>query len=111
VKARSKFSCIGHNGGLTKAMFVQCASNSADPAIHHIGRCYNVSSCPGMRESHACEKVQRCVILNIAVSDNTAMPMAGILAEADISDHQHFRYFSFDTANGLLDNTLLGIGL
>jgi len=46
---------------------------------------------------------QRLVIIHLLLIDNTAVPMAGVFAQANIGYDYKLRHFFLDNANGLLN--------
>ena len=57
---------------------------------------------------------ERCVVIHIAIhvalDDLAAVPVAGVLAIADVGHHQQLRHLLFDGADGALHNAVVGVG-
>jgi hypothetical protein len=61
--------------------------NHADAAVHHVARRNRVGARVGMRDRRFGQQLDRQVVVDLAVADEAAVTVRGVLAEADVADH------------------------
>jgi hypothetical protein len=71
------------------------------------------TSAPGARlgHSHLAEQVHRAVIVHLAVPDDTAVPVVGVLAQADVAHDEQLGAHALHGADRLLHDPLLVVRL
>ena len=62
-----------------------------------------------MRHGGFRQPLERGIILDFAIDNQSAMAMTGVFAIANIGHHQQFWNFAFQCAHGLLDDAVVGI--
>ena len=67
---------------------VEGPANRCNPAIHHVAWRNDIRTRGGVRNGGFAEPIECGVIVDIAVSDQATVAMRGVLAVADIGNHQ-----------------------
>ena len=76
---------------MVKVMFVKCCTDGAHAAIHHVRRCYGVTAGLCLNERLFDQDVDRFVVENFIVVQQSIMAMCRIRIERDIAHGQHVR--------------------
>ena len=63
-----------------------------------------------MRDRRPDQLFNRWIVGDLAVFDDAAVAVIGVLAQTDVGDHEAVRHFAFDGANGRLDRRLRIVG-
>ncbi len=63
---------------------VERTPESGDAAVHHVARRDDVGPCLGMADGRSRQELQRQVVHDLVVLDDAAVPVARVLAEADV---------------------------
>ena len=79
--------------------------------IHHVGRSYHVGA--GLRTGHGglCQQRQCLIVQDLAVFDQTAVSVGGVLAQTDVRDDHQLRKYLLDVADGLLNDSVFIVSL
>src|SRR5262245_5940434 len=72
-------------------VLVERMTNRGDRSIHHPTRCNERRASCSVRHAGLCEMVERFVIRRLAVDQNTAAAVRGILAQAHVCDDRKIR--------------------
>ena len=91
---------------------VEAGADRPDHAIHHPAGGDHVGSCPGVTGGLAGEQLERGVVIDVDAGrrfgQHAAVAMIGVLANADVGDHQDVggAFGRFDSA---LDDSLIAV--
>src|SRR5690606_29296740 len=75
---------VGHDWSVHEARIVERLTDDRDAAIHHVGRSNDIRTGTGVAQGRFREERQGLVIVDRTVDDDAAMPVAGVLAGADV---------------------------
>ena len=92
-----------------EALSVQRPANRSDSAIHHVGRGNDVGPGTGVRQRLPHQQVEGSVVLDLAVLDDAAVAVVGVLAQAGVGDHQQVRGLVLDGPYGFLHHAAVGV--
>ena len=113
IKGGSIFGGIGEDRQIIEPAAIQGLPDGRHPPIHHIAGSDDIRSRFGMTQSGSRQELQARVVQNLraifAPSNDAAMSMAHVFAEADVSDHNQFRQFGFQQSDRLLNNAAGGV--
>ncbi len=73
-------------------------------SVHHVRRRDHVGTSPRVRQCLFREEVQRGIVVHIAVDDDAAMAVVGVLAQADVSNEQQIGHAFLDGTHRLRDD-------
>ena len=89
-------------------MVVERGPQGADPAVHHVARSDDVGTGLGLGDRSTGEKLERQVVVDLAVlTQDAAVPVACVLAQAEVGDDQEIGMLGLDRARGGLDDPLV----
>ena len=94
-----------------KTVLVENLADRRDPPIHHIRGRDHVSAGARVGQRFPGEQLERAVVVDVAIFDNTTMPMVRVLAKADVGNHEQLRKLVIDRVNCPLNNAVLRISL
>ena len=69
-----------------KAVLIELATDGGHAAVHHVGGRDDVRSCAGVGKRRGREKIDRGIILHLAILHHAAVAVVRIFAEADVGD-------------------------
>ena len=95
-----------HDGQVLKASIVQERSNGAYAAIHHVGRCDEISTCLSMRQGGRRHSRYRRIVHDGPTLDHPTMPMIRVLAKTHIRHHTQVRTRRLEGSDRTLDNPI-----
>ncbi len=81
-------------GTWLKAVFVQRVADFGHPAVHHVRRGHHVGSGLGVGQGRAGQQVQGGVVIDDLFFHHAAVAVIGVLAQADVGDHDQLRQFA-----------------
>ena len=73
------------------ALLVELVADRADPAVHHVARRDRVGAGLGVGDRGFRQQLDGEVVVDLAVADEAAVAVRGVLAEADVGDHGQVR--------------------
>ena len=88
---------------------IEGSADRPNPAVHHVRWRDDIGPCPGVGDGLNGEQLERRVVVDVAVPDHAAVPVVGVLAEADVSDEEQPRHRLADGAESA-GNDAVGIG-
>lgn len=100
-----------HDGNVGKVVFIENAADLRHATVHHVRRGDHVGAGLGVGKRRLGQKVQRGVIVHGVPVDEAAMPVIGILAQADVGNHDQIGKLVLQGLDRALDNSVLGVGL
>src|SRR5260370_42622417 len=80
VKAGTIFGGVGKNGNVFEFMFIEFSADGGDASVHHVGRSDDVGAGAGMGQGLLGEDGDGGVIGDVAVLDDAAVAVVGVLA-------------------------------
>ena len=90
IKGGSKLRSVAQDGRLRIAVGIERSADRSDAAVHHVAGGDDVGSCAGETGAGAAKQIERWIVVYFpsvaSFDDDTAVAVAGVLAEADISD-------------------------
>ena len=103
VEAARVLGRVGEDRDAPEAVPVERLADRPHPAVHHVGRRDDVG--PGLRvgERLGREDRERAVVVDPLVHDDAAVPVVGVLAEADVGDDDRLRARLLDLPDGPAD--------
>ncbi len=106
VKAGAVFGGVGKNGNVFEFVLVEFFADGGDATVHHVGRSDDVGAGAGMGQGLLGEDGDGGVIGDVAVLDDAAVTVVGVLAKADVGDDEKFQVGFADGFDGALDYSL-----
>ena len=82
-----------------KPFLIEGGANRADAPVHHVRRRDDIGARSRMRQRLAHQQIQRGVVVDVVIPDHAAMPMVGVLAHANVGDHDQAGHALLDLAN------------
>ena len=70
------------------ALLVELVADRPDPAVHHVARRDRVGAGLGVGDRRFRQQLDGDVVVDLAVADEAAVAVRGVLAEADVGDHR-----------------------
>src|SRR5438105_1048875 len=110
-EARGILRGVRHDRRLRERRLVERLADGADAAVHHVRRCDHVRARLDVRHRGAREQLERGIVLHRTVLDHTAVAVAGVLAEADVGDHEQVGHGVLHGPHRLLHDAVLRVGL
>ena len=88
-------------------LLVERATNRADASIHHVARRDDVRAGRRVRERRAREQLERRIVVDLAVAQNSAVSVIGVLAHAHVGDHDELRKLFLERAHRVRHGTFV----
>ncbi len=87
VEGGGVLGAVGDDRHAGVALLVELVADRADPAVHHVARRDRVGAGLGVGDRRFRQQLDRQVVVDLAVADEAAVAVRGVLAEADVGDH------------------------
>ena len=97
-------------GDVGVALLVELVADRADPAVHHVARRDGVGAGLGVGDRGLRKQLDGDVVVDLAVADEAAVAVRGVLAEADVGDHGQLRMGLLQRPHRHLDDALVVVG-
>ena len=112
VEGRGRLGGVGEDGAPPRAGLVERPADRGHAAVHHVGGRDDVGAGPGVRQRDPREQRERRVVVDVAVADDAAVAVRGVLVEADVGhDERAPGPPSSGPAHGLLHGAAVVPGL
>ena len=85
----------------------QRLADRTDAAVHHVARRDGVGARVDVRDRRPREEVERLVVHDLAVAQDAAVAVRGVLAEADVGDQDELRLLAPQRAECALDDPVV----
>src|SRR6266478_3956790 len=108
VEAGAVFGGVGKNHHVFEFVFVEFFADGGDASVHHVGRSDDVGAGAGMGQGLLGKNGDGGVVGNVAVLDDAAVTVIGVLAKANVGDDEKFEIGFADGFDGALDYSLGG---
>ena len=79
-------------------------ADRTDAAVHHVARRDDIRARLDVARSGSREQLERVVVLDLAVPQDAAMPVARVLTQADVGDERQVRHLGPKGSQGALDD-------
>jgi len=111
VKNGSVLRCVGQHRSIYMAGSIESSANGSNAAVHHIARRNDIRARVRVRHRRLGEPFQSCVVIHIPIAtlDETAVTVACVLAVANVRDHKQPGNFFFDSTDGALRDSIVGV--
>jgi hypothetical protein len=93
------------------ALLVELAPDGPHATVHHVAGGDRVGACRRVGDRGLAQQLEGHVVVNLAVADNPAVAVRGVLAEADIGDHDDLGVGLLQRPDRHLDHALVVVGL
>ena len=110
VEGGGVLGAVGDDRHAGVALLVELVADRADPAVHHVAGRDHVGAGLGVGDRGLGEQLDRDVVVDLAVADEAAVAVRGVLAEADVGDHGQVRVGLLQRPDGHLDDALVVVG-
>ena len=80
----------------SNAALVERLADRADASVHHVRRRDDVGAGRRVRDGGAHELLDRRIVRDLVVDDDAAVAVVGVLAEADVGDHEDVGTLALD---------------
>ena len=94
---------------LGKPGVIQRLADGGHAPVHHVAGRDDIGAGAGVRNRGLGQPLQRSIVIHFAIDDLAAMAVAGVLAVANVGDHQQVGQLAFDGADGLLHDAIIGV--
>ena len=94
-----------------EARLVEALADRPHPPVHHVRGGDDVGARLRVRDGHPGEQRQGRVVLHLAVLDDAAVAVRGVLAQAHVGDDQQLLAGGADRADRLLHDAVVGVAL
>src|SRR5439155_8425701 len=86
---------------------VQPLPDRADAAVHHVARADGVRAGLDMADGRAGDQLERRVVVDVAVADDPAVAVRGVLAKTHVGEEEQVRETLAQRSQRLLDDAVL----
>ncbi len=87
VEGGGVLGAVGDDRHAGVALLVELVADRADPAVHHVAGRDRVGAGLGVGDRGFGQQLDRDVVVDLALADEAAVAVRGVLAEADVGDH------------------------
>src|SRR5581483_7135925 len=88
----------------------QLGADRADAAVHHVAGADGVRARLGVRHGGARDQLERGVVVDLAACEDAAVPVRGVLAEADVGEQEELREARPERPERPLDDAVVDPG-
>ncbi len=107
VEGRGELRAVGEDRHVREALGVERGADRADAAVHHVARRDDVRAGARLADGRAREQLERRVVVDRLAVQHAAVPVARVLAQAEVGDHEQVGVRGVDRADRLLDDAVV----
>ncbi len=110
VEGGGVLGAVGDDRHAGVALLVELVADRPDPAVHHVAGRDRVGAGLGVGDRDFGQQLDRDVVVDLAVADEAAVAVRGVLAEADVGDHREVGVGLLEGADRHLHDALVVVG-
>ncbi len=110
VEGGGVLGAVGDDRHAGVALLVELVADRADPAVHHVAGRDRVGAGLGVGDRDLGQQLDRDVVVDLAVADEAAVAVRGVLAETNVGDHGQVRVGLLQRPHRHLHDSLVVVG-